>query len=76
MKLKTDFGVTALLALIAVLGAVVSASYLVFTGKGVDAGMAFLGNLALVGLGYYVGKKSEQDPPAPPAGSVPGGTVP
>lgn len=79
MKLKSDFGVTALLALIAVLGSVTAGCYLVFSGKGIEAGMAFLSNIALVGMGYYVGYKNGQQPPgppSPPAGSAPGGTLP
>lgn len=75
MKLKTDFGVTALLALIAVTGAVSAASYLVFSGSAIEQGMAFLGNIALVGMGYYVGYKQggqqpPSGPPAPPSGGA------
>ena len=77
-KLQKDFGVTALLALIAVLGAVLAADFLVFSGSDKAGGMAFLSSIALAGLGFYVGNKmqSPPGPPTPPAGTSPGGVLP
>lgn len=57
-KLQQDFGVTALLALIAVFSAAITATYLVMSGHGVEQGMALLGNIAIMALGYYVGTRA------------------
>lgn len=62
MKLKKDFGVTALLALIAVVGAIIAAAFLVFSKTSIELGMAFLSNIAFAAIGYYIGTKNQPPP--------------
>lgn len=57
MRLKTDLGVRALLALITVGGAVAGSLYLLFIGK-VELGMGFLSSAAMGALGFYFGSRS------------------
>ena len=57
MKLANDFGVRALLATIAVGGAVLGGLYLVVTGKP-ELGMGFLSSAAMGAIGFYFGQNS------------------
>jgi len=75
MRLKTDLGVRALLALITVGGAVAGSLYLLVIGK-VELGMGFLSSAAMGALGFYFGSRSGVQPtsvvpPSPPASPSP-----
>ncbi len=58
MKLKSDFGVRALIATIIIAGATFAGVWLVITGSA-ELGMGFLGNAALAALGFYFGQRSK-----------------
>ncbi len=57
MRLKTDLGIRALLALITVSGAVAGSLYLLITGR-IELGMGFLSSAAMGALGFYFGSRS------------------
>jgi len=57
MKLRKDFGVRALLATIAVGGAVAGGIFLVVSGSP-ELGMGFLSSAAMVAIGFYFGQKN------------------
>lgn len=70
MKLKTDLGVRALLALITVGGAVGGSLYLLVIGK-VELGIGFLSSAAMGALGFYFGSRSGAQPSTPPDNKTP-----
>ena len=57
MKLRKDFGVRALLATIAVGGAVAGSLFLVVSGNP-ELGMGFLSSAAMGAIGFYFGQKN------------------
>ena len=61
MKLFKDFGVRALLAFIAIGGAVGGGLFLVVTGKA-ELGMGFLGSAAMGAIGFYFGQSKTNTP--------------